>query len=424
MKTIPLIAAVLLAGWPLFTQPVNSLELTAAYGQAIERHPLGQRATLLGEATAIQLEQIDAGRLPEINLMANARLQSENVKVPFQIPGEDPFELPLFIAQTFVEAQYLLYDGGLTEARRQRARLGLMAEEQGVKAELAGLKERVNQSFFAILRLRAQQEILLVNLADLQAKIRQLEAGRRHGAVLESAVDQLRIEALRLESALQRTQGGIGAAFATLSDLIGEPLDTSTHLAFPDLSDFSLTSEWERPELEHFALQQDHILAGEALIAAERRPRLSAFAQGGFGYPNPLNFFDDTFSPYALVGLRFQWRLFDWNKNQLDRQLMTVQSRLVENRRAAFEHTLSVQEAHFQEELATLEALIRRDLTIVELQESIRNRVSAQLNQGVITPAEYLDQVNDGIRAALDLETHRLQLQELKVNYLTHKGLL
>lgn len=103
---------------------------------------------------------------------------------------------------------------------------------------------------------------------------------------------------------------------------------------------------------------------------------------------------------------------------------MTVQSRLVENRRAAFEHTLSVQEARFQEELTTLEALIRHDLTIVELQESILGRVSAQLDQGVITPAEYLDQVNDGIRAVLDLETHRLQLQELKVNYLTHKGLL
>lgn len=424
MKKAAFLVAMLLSGSPLFTQSVNPLELTGAYGKAIEQHPLGQRTSLLAEATAIQLEQIDAGRLPEIDLMANARLQSENVKVPFQIPGEEPLELPLFIAQTYVEARYLLYDGGATEARRKKARLGLLAEEQGVKAELAGLKERVNQPFFAILRLRAQQEVLMVNLADLQAKIRQLEAGQRHGTVLETAVDQLRIEALRLESALQQTRGQIGAAFATLSDLIGEPLDTSTILTLPELGGFSLTSEWERPELKHFALQQDHILAGESLIAAERRPRLSAFAQGGFGYPNPLNFFDDTFSPYALVGLRFQWKLFDWNKNQLDRQLMTVQSRLVENRRAAFEHTLSVQEARFQEELTTLEALIRHDLTIVELQESILGRVSAQLDQGVITPAEYLDQVNDGIRAALDLETHRLQLQELKVNYLTHKGLL
>ena len=424
MKRVALFAAFLLGLSPLFTQTTKSLELVSAYGKAIDRHPLGHRSSLLAETAAIQLEQIDAGRLPGISLMANARLQSENVKVPFQIPGEEPFELPLLIAQTYLEAQYLIYDGGTAQAQRQKTQLGLQAGEQGVKAELAGLKERVNQPFFSILRLRAQQEVLMVNLVDLRARILQLEAGQRHGTVLESDVDQLRIEALRLESALQQIQGQIAAAFATLSDLIGEPLDSSATLTLPDLSAFSLTGEWERPELKHFALQQDHILASEALIAAERRPKLSAFAQGGFGYPNPLNFFDDNFSPYALVGLRFQWKLFDWNKSELDRQLMTVQSRLVENRRAAFEHTLNVQEARFQEELATLEALIRHDLTIVELQESIVKRVSAQLDLGVLTPAEYLDQVNDGIRAALDLETHRLQLQELKVNYLTLKGLL
>lgn len=424
MRTIAFIWAVCGFLPAVFTQTANSLNLAAAYDKAVGQHPLGQQVALLEEATALQLEQIDAGRLPEINLLGNARLQSENVKVPFQIPGEEPFELPLFIAQTYVDAQYMLYDGGASEARRQKARLHSLVQQQGVAVELAALKEQVNQPFFRILRLRARQKVLLTTLADLRAKLRQLEAGRRHGAVLDRDVDQLRIETLRLESALQQMQGQIGAAFATLGDLTGEAIDTSTKLQLPDLTGFSLASEWKRSELKHFALQQDHVLASEDLIAAERRPKLSAFAQGGFGYPNPLNFFDDNFSPYAMVGLRFQWKLFDWNKTRLDRQLISLQSQLIENRRAAFEHNLNIQEARFQEELSTLEEVIQRDQAILVLQERIRRTASAQLDQGVITTAEYLDHINDGIRAALELETHRLELQQLKVHYLTLKGLL
>ena len=408
----------------LFTQTANSLQLAAAYDKATAQHPLGRQVALLEESAALQLDQIDAGRLPLISLRGNARLQSENVKIPFQIPGEEPFELPLFIAQTYVDAQYLIYDGGASKARRQKARRRLLAEQQSVAVELAALKEQVNQPFFHILRLRARQKVLLTTLADLGAKLRQLEAGRRHGTVLERDVDQLRIEMLRLESALQQLRGQLSAAFATLSDLTGEAIDTSTELRLPDLSDFSLSDTWRRPELKHFALQQEHVLASEDLIVAERRPILNAFAQGGFGYPNPLNFFDDNFSPYAMVGLRFQWKLFDWNKTRLDRQLISVQSQLIENQRAAFEHNLNIQEARFQEELSTLEGVIQRDQTILALQERIRKTASAQLDQGVITTAEYLDHLNDSIRAALELETHRLELQQLKVNYLTLKGFL
>lgn len=415
-----------LVAWfsPVFTQTINAVELSTLYEKAMDRHPLGRRAGMLEEATALQLEQIDAARLPEINLLANARLQSENVQVPFQIPGEEAFELPLFIAQTYLDAQYAIYEGGAARAHREKARLGLLAEQQGVVVELAGLKERINQPFFTILQLRARRQVLQANLADLRARVQQLEAGQRYGTVLPGDVDQVRIEVLRLEAALQQTQGQIAAAFATLSDLTGEPIDTSTVLRAPDLAGFALSDELERPELRHFELRQDYIEAGEAMIAAERRPKLSAFAQGGFGYPNPLNFFDDKVSPYAMVGLRFQWKLFDWNKTDLDRQLLSVESRLVENQQAVFEHKLNVQEAHFQEEIASLEELIRRDRAILELQAGILEKAAAQLDQGIITPAEYIDQVNDGIRASLDLETHRLQLEQLKVHYLTLKGLL
>jgi len=116
------------------------------------------------------------------------------------------------------------------------------------------------------------------------------------------------------------------------------------------------------------------------------------------------------------------WKIFDWDKTDKERQLLTVRSRLIENQQSAFEYNIDVQQQQILEAIATLESLIGRDEEILRLQQEVLKQASAQLDQGVITSSEYLDEVNAHIRAELNLEQHRLQLQQTKVNYLTLKG--
>lgn len=422
MKNFSLTFLIILSFYPGITQ-TGKITLGEAYEQAASHHPLGKRKVLLEEATRLSLEQIDAARLPDISLNAQGQFQSENVRVPFEIPGQEPIELPLLTAQAAVEAQYLLFDGGLAEARREVERSNLLAEQQRVSTDLYRLNKQVDQAFFSVLLLRARHAILENNLGALEAKVAQLRAGVRHGAVLPETVDELEVEALRLESEIEETLGQQQAALGSLSELTGLPLSDSTQLILPDLEDFSPARELQRPELQLFEQQKSSVLAREQLLTASRKPKLSAFARGGVGYPNPLNFFDTEVSPFGLVGLRFSWKIFDWNKTDLERQSLLVQSRLLENSRQAFEYRIQIEEEPYLESIATLERLLERDEAIVALQQKILSRSSARLDSGVITPAEYLDQVNAGIQAQLQLETHRLQLQKAKVNYLTLKGL-
>ncbi len=423
MRIPALLILILLSLGPAFTQPARSLTLEECYQKAKAIDPLSQKGQLLEQAQALRLDNIDAARLPEIILNGEARLQSENVKSPFEIPGEGPIELPLFVARASVDANYAIYDGGVANARRTYETFSLAADQQAITTNLEQLNRQVNQYYFGILLQRARERILQVSLDNLNSKISQLEAGIRYGIVLEGELAKLKVQALRLESQIDQTQGNARALIRTLGNLIGEELPEDIELTRPAFQDFAFTPSIGRQELNLFEAQKSQIMANEQLLTAMRRPQVSAFAQAGFGYPNPLNFFDTKVSPFGIVGLRLRWKIFDWNKTANDRQLLSVQSQIVDNQRQVFEKNLNVVEDKYREELATLEGQLRRDQEIVRLQAQILQQAAAQLDQGVITSSDYLEQVNAEAQARLDLENHRLQIQQLQADYLTHKGL-
>ena len=76
-------------------------------------------------------------------------------------------------------------------------------------------------------------------------------------------------------------------------------------LIYPSMSEPTVIPEIDRPEQELFQLQRNLILAQSDLITAARKPKLSAFAQAGIGYPNPLNLLDNNPAPYGLIGAAF-----------------------------------------------------------------------------------------------------------------------
>ncbi|MDV7398471.1 hypothetical protein RZS08_44105, partial [Arthrospira platensis SPKY1] len=103
---------------------------------------------------------------------------------------------------------------------------------------------------------------------------------------------------------------------------------------------------------------------------------------------------DESLSPFAIGGLRFNWNFIDWKQASRDRQLLGLRSQLVGNQRAAFEAAIGQQEGRYREQAAALEARLARDEEIARLQERILRQVSAQLDQGTATASDYLAQAN------------------------------
>jgi outer membrane protein TolC len=413
---------ILLAG-VAFSQTAKTLTWETSLQKAFDEHPLQAQPELLRTASAVRLEKIETSRLPNLEWKAQASFQSEQVKFPFEMPGVPGVDLPLYRLQTYAEGAYALYDGGAREAQKSLETAQLAAQEQQVKVELEKVKPMVTQSYFQALLLRERKAILEQSRQILQAKAQRLEAGFKHGVVLESDLHKLTVEDLRLQSEIDQTEGQIEGALATLSQLLGEEIDASFTLAAPNLDAYDWNQPAPRPEFELFTQQKQAVLAGESLIEASARPKVAAFAQAGVGAPNPLNFFDEKLSPYGMIGVNFSWKITDWKQNDRDRQLLSLQSRIIDTQRENFNHQLEIQSQQYGSVAKSLESVIARDGQIVELQETILEQLSAQLDHGVITATDYIEQVNQTTLAKLNQEAHRLQLLQTKATYLILRGI-
>lgn len=424
MKSVPLILVTLLllvsSLHELYGQ--QKISLDECYQWAETYYPLTKQKGLNEAYTRVQLDIIEADKKPKISWNAQASLQSEALKINFPIPGINPIELPIYKVQTTLDAGYLLYDGGLAKAKQAVEQAGLAAKNQAIDVELYQIKDRIDQYFWGLAMLGVQDSILWNAGKTLDSKLKTLEAAVEFGVVLPSQVKKLQVEKLKLETQREALAGKRKSLLSLLSEATGQSLQEPVELVLPELVSEVLTTSLDRPEQALFDFQKQQILSNTTLLDAKKKPKVSAFIQAGLGYPNPLNFFDDTVSPFAIGGVRFAWDILDWGATDKQKQALQIQAQLVDNKRETFEFNLKTLRGKYVEEVTSLENQLLKDKAIVTLQEDILDDYSSQLDNGVITATDYTTQLNEGIQARWQLEVHRLQIQQLKSEYLTKMG--
>jgi outer membrane protein TolC len=401
--------------------------LADCYRLAAANSAIAQNADLLVNSTTLKVKNIDASRyLPTLQWNARATWQNEVFGLPFEPPGID-LEIPKYGVTTNIEANYPLYDGGVAKARKSVEEVKRLVETQGINIELFKLREQVDRSFFSVLLIEAQAKSFEVTQQDLEAKKAQLEAAVRHGVALESEVLKLKVEQLKIRSKLEEMNHDRRAMLAVLGSLTGQQFSDSTRLEMPSAkapivypNKGTLTN---RPELHLFNMQRQQLYMASSLLDAQQKPKLSAFATTGFGYPDPLNFFDDKISPYFIGGVQFSWKFWDWKQTEREREILSVQSQMVENQQKGFVQMLRHQEGKFMEDIAKLKQQIGTDEEIAELQAEILKQLSSQLENGVATATDYLLQSDAELQARLAMEAHRVQLAQVEAAWRTHFGI-
>jgi len=409
----------------LKAQPIDNLSLSAAYKQVEANYPLSGNKQLLQEVSELSKELIEKSRLPKINSNFEGRIQSENIQIGSQEAGS-PLNLsvPRESYNANLTFDYTLYDGGIIAAQRQVEDASLRVNQQQLEVALRQLKTRVNTLFFAIELARQQKALLATSIENINTQIETQEAGVKLGTVLESELSKLLVRKLELMSDESRLEGDISAYFSVLERLLGVALSDDTELIIPDFSKETMDGEISRPEQKLYVYQKGLLAARETIVDAKRRPQIGVFAQGGVGYPNPLNFAEIDHSLYGLGGLRVQWTVFDWNQKQTEKEKLRVQAQQVEVERETFEFDISSREREYLQKMGALAQQLENDEQIVALQQDILTQTAVQLNNGVINSNDYLLQVNAELAARQELALHQVQLRQLQIDYLTHFGKL
>lgn len=395
--------------------------LGLCHEKAIATYPQLSDKALLKDASDLRIKNINSNYLPQLSFNGQATYQSDVTKVSLPpmmgisvpSPAKDQYKVTL-------DAQQLLYDGGLTRKQKKLEGASAEADMQQVETDLLRIKEQVNNTFFTIILLQENKRLLQNTLNVLKEKEQTVKSMVKNGVLMQSDENIITAERLKTEQLVTEVDINRASAIRIMNLLTNESFTDSTAFVSPELTiqDTLITN---RPETKSFELQEKRIEAAGSISNSSLLPRVYAFGQLGYGRPG-LNMMNDSFNDFYMVGASLKWNFWDWNKSRREKQVYAIQKQMVASKRDNFNKNLSID---LQNRLATIkksEEALQRDADIVKLRTSITQVAQSQLNNGVITSTDYITELNSETQARINLETHKIQLIQAKANYLLATG--
>lgn len=401
---------------PIFAQ--QTLTLQECYDLATVNYPLAKQSQLLETQNQLDKEVISYARLPQLSLDAQATYQSDVIEIPIPNSGIEPLNKDQYRATLSVNQ--LIYNGGATDASLVVKSAQIKTKQKQLEVNLYQLKQRINQYYFSILLAQENNTLLKAKQEQLQAKLSEVKTGIEYGVVLPASDKVLEAELLKINQQFTEVESNKMVLIESLSNIIGQSLDTSTTFQKP-LVDTQMDTELNRPELDLFQLKKEEIESNEALIAKQNAPKLLGFATGGYGNPG-LNMLDNSFQPFYTVGVKLNWNVFDWNSNKKQRESLSINKDIIDTETETFKLNTNTELNQQEREIKKIEAFIASDLEIINLRKEVLESADSQLKNGVITSSAYITELTNLYEDKNTLIQHKIQLQLAKANYNVIKG--
>lgn len=405
-----------------FGQNPQYLTLSDCYNKAIENYPLLKAKKLLANTSELEIKIINSAFLPNLNFSVQASYQSDvtalDMEVP--IPNFTIGELSKDQYKTYVEINQLIYDGGMVKSFRNVESANLAIETQNIEIEFFKLKERINQIFFVILLMQENEKVLEIMRDELEKNLFIVESGYKNGVLLESDLALMQAELLKLEQQLLEIQTRKSNAIDILGKYLDKDFNDSLKLELPQPQLENLQDK-SRPEQVLLDLQTLKIQATSKFVEAKYKPILVGFGQIGYGRPG-LNMLSNKFDSYYIFGAKLSWNFSDWKLSNREQQILQIGEDLIVTQRETFDKNLEIALQNEYSDIQRLIKIIEKDREIIELRIKITKLSSSQLEHGIIKSTDYLNVLNAETQAKIKLETHKIQLIQAKVNYLTLIG--
>lgn len=399
----------------------SSLSLDQACEMARQHYPMIRQRELLKQTTALNLDNLTKGFMPQFTLSGQASYQTDVTSVNISIPGvsikapaKDQYKLVADLNQ-------LVYDGGAIKTQQNIQRLSEEVEQQQLEVELYKLREKISQLFLGVLYLDAQLKQLDLIRNDLQTGIRKTEVQVNNGVAFRSNLNVLKAELLKADQREIEIRATRKGYTDVLGIFIGKDLPADVQLEQPLVEATATKDSVNRPELTLYNSQKNLLNGQYKLIDAKNRPRVSLFAQGGYGRPG-LNMLKNDFAFFGIGGIRFSWAFGGLYTRAKEKQLIGINKSRVELQRETFLLNIKTSLQQQQADIDKLGQLISKDQEIIGLREKVKEAAKAQLDNGVITANDYLREINAEDQARQSLITHQVQLLQAQINYQTISG--
>lgn len=416
--------------------PVIHKELTGQ--DSIHLHDLQLAATASDPRTSklryneqqlgLLLRNIKSEWYPSFSIESEARYQSASARFPslteLGVPTTVQQDRDSYDATLNVQ-QRILDFSSRPRAAIERARK--TEADARLETELYALQTQVNDAFFNAILLQERQQQIRILTRQLKERLAEAESRMRAGVVTSGAVATIKVAILqRRQDDIQLDAQRVGA-LEVLSHLTGVNIDPASTLALPTSHLIAgevrnqVATFRQRPEFSEFAGARDRLSAEIEGIGSKDKPQLSAFGRAGYGRPG-LNFLNDKFDSYWMAGLQFRWAPFTWGTVGREKEVLRVQRASVDADEAAFARAIDRATRLDYAVLARLEETLALDNEIVELRTQIEREARSQLDNGVLTTADYVLRNTELLQAKLDESTRRVERARVATNILNTLG--
>lgn len=391
----------------------QSFTLEDCWQKARNNYPLVKQYGLIEKTAEYNLSNANKGYLPQLNISAKATYQSDVTELPEALIrrlGITMEGLSKDQYQVAAEASQLIWDGGVINAQKKVTNATKEVEKQKVEVDLYALNERVNQLFFSVLLINEQLKQNEILQDELQTNYKKVEAYKQNGVANQADLDAIKVEQINAEQRKIELLNTKTAYLKMLSNFTKTEIDENATLIRPEKNLFVLQDTVNyRPELNLFAAQNKFYENQKKMVNAGNIPKLSAFLQGGYGKP-ALNMFANEFAPFYIGGIRFSWNLsgFYSTKNNISKLDISKQNVAIQKETFLFNTDLKNE----QDKLAikNLQALLNTDDDIIRLRENIKKVAVSKVENGTLTVADLIREINAENQAKQLKSLHEIQL--------------
>ncbi|XZF16278.1 TolC family protein [Chitinophagaceae bacterium MMS25-I14] len=401
-----------------------SLTIDDCYKMAEQHYPVIRKLDLVARSSRYSLANASKTYLPQLNITGQATYQSETIDFKDVLGNNLPpgINFPTLSKDQYKiqgEVTQAIYDGGNVGYQRASVRASQSVQQQQAEVTLYAVKDRVNQIYFSILLMEEQYKQNELRRTDLQNAADKTAAALKYGTAFRSSLDELKAELINADMSSTELRNNRIAYLQMLGVLIGEELDNNVHLEMP--AHIELQPELNRPEIKLYDLQKMQVKAEEKRLRADYMPKLNGFFQGAYGRPT-LNIIDNGFGSWYIFGARLNWNLGSLYTLGNNRKNLRINQESIDADRETFILNTNISLKQAEGDINKYRELLSEDEKAVELRTSVKTAAAAQLENGVITTHDYINQLNAEDQARQLRLLHKIQLLQATYKYNNTSG--
>lgn len=409
-----IVIALILASRLVAAQGVITLD--ACQQAAAKNFPLINNQEMYDQTYQFTCNALKAAFLPSLAVGGQASWQSSVTSLPISFPGISIPEMAKDQYKLNLDATQLIYDGGLTNINKQLAAVQLAADKNDLATELYKLRQRINELYFNANLLQKQIAITQTMQQSIEARLKVCQSAFANGTTTAAQCETLKAELLLLKQRITESESAQNAIAKMLSIYTGLEITQQMIAELPAIEQSQLLAITSRPDYAAFDLLKTKASLNAKLISTAKMPKVTGFAQAGYGRPS-LNMLSSDFDPYFMLGIRFNWMLWNWKQTTNQAKVAELKTNSIEFSKQTFAMNIQLQLAAKQAEIQKFMDLMDSDNELIETRKKISAEAAAQFDNGVLQSTDLVQRINEEATAKLNAEVHKLQLKYAKIMY-------